>query len=93
MQVVEQEPLWERVAAGELRAAVDVYEPEPPPPDAPFRTNPNVLPTPHSAGNTAQAHRRCFEVACADAVEVVLGGRSAFEMTPRDAAMYAGRSL
>jgi phosphoglycerate dehydrogenase-like enzyme len=91
MAVVEQEALWERTAAGELRAAVDVYDPEPPPTDAPFRTDPNVLPTPHIAGGTWQAHRRCFQVACEEAVKVAAGERSAFEMTERDAAMYAGR--
>jgi phosphoglycerate dehydrogenase-like enzyme len=34
MAVVEQEPLWRRLRAGELRAAIDVFQPEPPPPDA-----------------------------------------------------------
>lgn len=91
MQVVEQEALWERTAAGEIRAGVDVYDPEPPPPDAPFRTDPNVLPTPHMAGTTFQAHSRCFRIACEEAVKVLSGGRSAFEMTGRDAAIYAGR--
>jgi phosphoglycerate dehydrogenase-like enzyme len=91
MAVIDQQALWERTAAGELRAAVDVFDPEPPPPDAPFRTDPNVIPTPHLAGNTAQAHRRCFRVACEEAVKVVAGERSPYEMTDRDAAMYAGR--
>ena len=35
--VVEQEPLLERLRAGDLRAAIDVYQPEPPPPDSPWR--------------------------------------------------------
>ena len=60
MAVVEQEALWRRVKAGQIRAAVDVYDPEPPPADAWFRTSPNVLPTPHIAGNTRFAHERCF---------------------------------
>jgi phosphoglycerate dehydrogenase-like enzyme len=93
MRVVEQEPLWARVAAGEIRAAVDVYDPEPPPTDAPFRAYPNLIPTPHMAGNTVQSHRRCFQVACEEAVRVVAGQKSTFELTHRDAAMYAGESL
>ncbi len=92
MAVVDQEALWARTATGEIRAAVDVFEPEPPPPDAPFRTDWNVLPTPHLAGNTAQAHRRCFQVACKEAVNAVAGKRSTFEMTEHDAAVYAGRA-
>jgi phosphoglycerate dehydrogenase-like enzyme len=93
MAVVEQEPLWARLAAGEIRAAVDVYDPEPPPADAPFRAYPNLIPTPHMAGNTVQSHRRCFQVACEEAVRVVEGESTAFELTPRDAAMYAGEPL
>lgn len=92
MAVLEQDALWERTAAGEVRAAIDVFDPEPPHTDAPFRTDPNVLPTPHLAGNTAHAHQYCFQVACEEAVNVTAGGRSDFEMTIRDAAVYAGRT-
>ena len=74
MAVVEQEALWRRVRTGELRAAVDVFEPEPPPADAWFRTAAKVLPTPHIAGNTRFAHERCFREACIDAVRVIRGG-------------------
>lgn len=77
MAVVEQDALWRRVRAGELRAAIDVFDPEPPPADAWFRTAPNVLPTPHIAGNVEYAHERCFREACLDAVRVVTGDRRA----------------
>lgn len=43
MAVVEPEPLWERIRANELAAAIDVFNPEPPPKDAWFRRHPNVL--------------------------------------------------
>lgn len=92
MAVVEQEALWRRCAAGELRAAVDVFEPEPPPVEAPFRRDPNVLPTPHMAGNTTLCHRRCFTTACEEAKVVLAGGASAYEMTGKDADVYAGRA-
>jgi len=59
MAVVDQAALWRRAEAGEIRAAIDVFAPEPPPADASFRTSPFVLPTPHLAGNTASCHRRC----------------------------------
>jgi D-3-phosphoglycerate dehydrogenase len=68
MAVVEQEALWRRVEAEEIRAAVDVYDPEPPPADAWFRRAANLLPTPHIAGNTPFAHERCLTEACADVV-------------------------
>lgn len=90
MAVVEQEALWRRVEAGELRAAIDVYDPEPPPADAWFRRSPNVLPTPHIAGNVQFAHERCFTEACEDAVRVVIGEAPRNGATVRDKRLYEG---
>jgi D-3-phosphoglycerate dehydrogenase len=90
MAVVEQEPLWERARAGELRVGVDVFDPEPPPADAWFRTAPNVLPTPHIAGNTRFAHERCFREACLDAVRVSQGEAPRNAVEVRDKGFYDG---
>jgi D-3-phosphoglycerate dehydrogenase len=90
MAVVEQEALWRRVRAQEIRAAVDVYDPEPPPADAWFRGAANVLPTPHIAGNTPFAHERCLAEACADAIRVVNGDAPRHAVTVRDKAIYEG---
>jgi D-3-phosphoglycerate dehydrogenase len=90
MAVVEQDPLWRRLRAGEIAAALDVFDPEPPPSDAWFRTAPNVLSTPHLAGNTVYAHERCFAEACRDAITVVGGGEARNRATPRDKAVYDG---
>jgi phosphoglycerate dehydrogenase-like enzyme len=90
MAVVEQEPLWRRVRAEELRVALDVFDPEPPPADAWFRGALNVLPTPHIAGNTPFAHERCLTEACADAVRVVNGEVPLHAATPRDKGIYEG---
>ena len=67
MAVVEQAPLLERLTAGELRAGIDVYSPEPPPPDSPLRTLPNVIHTPHRAGGTHAAHLGVFLGQCTEA--------------------------
>src|SRR5262249_35724138 len=56
MAVVDQDALWRRAEAGEIGVAVDVFDPEPPPADAWFRTSPHVLPTPHIASNTFHGH-------------------------------------
>jgi phosphoglycerate dehydrogenase-like enzyme len=90
MAVVEQDALWRRLRAGELWAALDVFEPEPPPPDAWFRRAPNVLPTPHIAGNAAYAHERCFREACADALRVLRGETPIYGATLRDRTLYEG---
>jgi phosphoglycerate dehydrogenase-like enzyme len=90
MAVVEQEALWRRVQAGELRAAIDVYDPEPPPADAWLRRSPDVLPTPHIAGNVQFAHERCFTEACEDAIRVVRGEAPRNGATARDKRLYDG---
>jgi D-3-phosphoglycerate dehydrogenase len=90
MAVVEQEALWRRIGAGEIRAAIDVFDPEPPPADAWFRRAPNVLPTPHIAGNVAFAHERCFREACADALRVLRGEPPLYPATERDERLYDG---
>lgn len=73
MAVVEQAALWRRAENGQIRAAIDVFEPEPPAPDATFRVSPWVIPTPHIAGSTTAAHRRCFTSACKDVLAVLAG--------------------
>jgi D-3-phosphoglycerate dehydrogenase len=88
MAVVEQEVLWRRIRAEEIRAATDVFEPEPPPGDAWFRGAANVLPTPHIAGNVPFAHERCLTEACADAVRVLAGDAPLHAATVRDKAIY-----
>jgi phosphoglycerate dehydrogenase-like enzyme len=90
MAVVQQEALWRRLHNDELRAAIDVFSPEPPPPDAWFRRARNVLPTPHIAGNAVYAHQRCFEEACRDAVEILRGGTPRHPATRRDKKLYEG---
>jgi phosphoglycerate dehydrogenase-like enzyme len=90
MAVVEQEALWRRVRAEELRVAVDVFDPEPPPRDAWFRGAANVLPTPHIAGNTPFAHERCLTEACNDAVRIVTGQTPKHAVTVLDQRIYEG---
>ena len=84
MAVVDQAALWRRAGAGEIRVAADVFDPEPPPADAPFLRSPDVLPTPHIAGATSACQRRCFTSACADALAVLDGRAPAYALTPRD---------
>lgn len=90
MAVVDQDTLWRRVREGGLRAAIDVFDPEPPPADAWFRTASNVLPTPHIAGNAVYAHRRCFLEACHEAVRGLRGEATLHPATMRDKELYAG---
>jgi phosphoglycerate dehydrogenase-like enzyme len=50
--VVRTDALLAEVSTGRLRAALDVTDPEPLPPDHPLWSSPNVLISPHVGGNT-----------------------------------------
>jgi phosphoglycerate dehydrogenase-like enzyme len=55
--VVDPDALVEAVRAGRLRAALDVTDPEPLPPDHVLWTLDGVFITPHNAGDTPEAER------------------------------------
>jgi phosphoglycerate dehydrogenase-like enzyme len=62
-QIVDTEAMVELLAAGRIRAALDVTDPEPLPPEHPLWDAPGVLLTPHLAGDTSAADRRAFALA------------------------------
>jgi phosphoglycerate dehydrogenase-like enzyme len=51
--VVDTAALVAETSSGRLRAALDVTDPEPLPPDHPLWALPNVLVSPHVGGNTS----------------------------------------
>jgi phosphoglycerate dehydrogenase-like enzyme len=56
--VVDTDALVEQVASGHVRAALDVIDPEPLPPDHALWTLPGVTITPHIGGNVSSMSRR-----------------------------------
>jgi phosphoglycerate dehydrogenase-like enzyme len=62
-RTIETTALVEKLRAGRLRAALDVTDPEPLPPDHPLWELPNVLITPHMAGDSPGSTIRAFELA------------------------------
>jgi phosphoglycerate dehydrogenase-like enzyme len=58
--IVDTEALLELLRTGRIRAALDVTDPEPLPPEHPLWDAPGVLITPHFAGDTRGAERRAF---------------------------------
>ena len=58
--VVDTDALLAELTSGRLRAAFDVTDPEPLPPGHPLWTAPNLLLTPHVAGNVRGFPRRAY---------------------------------
>ena len=56
-----------------IRAAVDVTDPEPLPPEHPLWQCPNLLITPHVAGSTPQFSPRAIRIAAEQVGRVLLG--------------------
>jgi phosphoglycerate dehydrogenase-like enzyme len=72
--VVDTDALVAELASGRLRAALDVTDPEPLPPDHPLWSVPGLLLTPHLAG-TVPATRSRVEAVVLDQLARVLDGR------------------
>ena len=70
---IDMEALRERILAGELAGAFDVYDVEPLPQDDPLRGLPHVVHTPHIAGRTRDANLLAAKV-IADDFERILNG-------------------
>ncbi|WAL64353.1 2-hydroxyacid dehydrogenase [Amycolatopsis cynarae] len=64
--VVDTPALLAELTSGRLRAALDVTDPEPLPPEHPLWTAPNLVLTPHVAGATRGLQRRSYAVAAAE---------------------------
>lgn len=60
--VVDMDALCDELESGRLEAALDVTDPEPLPPESPLWRLPNVLVTPHIAGDSPAADQRVYEL-------------------------------
>jgi phosphoglycerate dehydrogenase-like enzyme len=62
-RTIRTDALVDELRAGRLRAALDVTDPEPLPPDHPLWDLPNALITPHMAGDSPSSVIRSFALA------------------------------
>jgi len=62
-RTVDTDALLAALRSGRIRAALDVTDPEPLPADHPLWRAPNVLITPHVAGNVAREESRAYRFA------------------------------
>lgn len=72
--LIDQEALVREAGSGRIRVALDVTTPEPLPADSPLRAMPNVIVTPHLAGQGRYGHIRIGE-ATLNALEDFFAGR------------------
>ncbi len=64
-EVVDQPAMVAALASGRLAGAyLDVFDPEPLPPESPLWDMPNVIVSPHDAASAAGNDRRVFELFC-----------------------------
>jgi phosphoglycerate dehydrogenase-like enzyme len=73
----------------DLQAVLDVADPEPPPPDSPLYTLPNVVLTPHIAGSMGHERRRLGRAVVEDLRNYVSGLPLRWEVT-RERALAMG---
>jgi phosphoglycerate dehydrogenase-like enzyme len=78
--VVNTDALLAELASGRLRAALDVTDPEPPPPDHPLWTVPNLLLSPHVGGNTTAFRPRAERLIVSQLTRYVTGQPLEYEV-------------
>jgi phosphoglycerate dehydrogenase-like enzyme len=82
-RLVDQEALTEALCEGRIRAALDVTDPEPLPRDSPLWSAPNLLLTPHMAGDTPRRYRRSWQLV-GEQVERLLDDQPPVNVVKRD---------
>jgi len=81
-RTIDTAALVAELRAGRLRAALDVTDPEPLPPDHPLWELPNVLITPHMAGDSPESTIRAFRLA-GDQIRRFAAGEPLINEVPR----------
>ena len=81
--LLDQDALCDALDSGKLRAAaLDVYDPEPPPPDSRIFTTPNLVLSPHLAGASRETAERAAVIAAAEVGRYLRGEPLRFVANP-----------
>ena len=81
-RTIDPVALLRELDLGRLRAVLDVTDPEPLPPESPLWSIPNVLISPHIAGDSAPATVRTFKIA-GDQIRRFAAGEPLLNQVPR----------
>ena len=88
--IVDSEALIERLKKGDMIAGLDVFEPEPFPPDSEILGLPNVFLSPHIAGVMASSYTMIFTLMVDELERFFRGDETQFDLTPRSLANRRG---
>ena len=88
--VVNSDALIARLKRGDIVAGLDVFDPEPIPPDSEIIGLPNVFLTPHIAGVTKTSYQRFFTLMVDEIKRFFQGDEPLFELNPRSLANRRG---
>ena len=88
--VVDSDALIARLKRGDIVAGLDVFDPEPIPPDSEIIGLPNVFLTPHIASATQPTRQRFFTLMVDELERFFQGDEPLFELTPRSLANRRG---
>lgn len=88
--IVDTEALISRLKRGDIIAGLDVFDPEPIPPDSEIINLPNVFLSPHIAGVTAPSYPKMFELMVDELERFFNGHDPYFELTSRSIANRRG---
>ena len=91
--IVDTDALIARLKRGDIIAGLDVFDPEPIPPESELTRLPNVFLSPHIAGVTAAGRTRFFSLMVDELDRFFQGHETLFDLTPRSLANRRGDDL
>ncbi len=90
--IVDSAALIARLKQGDIIAGLDVFDPEPVPPDSEILQLPNVFVTPHVGWYSGDPHPHFFELMVDEFDRFFAGHETWFDLTPRTLANRKGSS-
>jgi D-3-phosphoglycerate dehydrogenase len=81
--IIDSAALIDRLKRGDITAGLDVFDPEPIPPDSEILQLPNVFLTPHFSGRTGDEYPHFFQFMVDELDRFFHGHETHFDLTPR----------
>lgn len=88
--IIDSAALIDRLRRGDITAGLDVFDPEPIPPDSEILQLPNVFITPHFSGRTGDEYPHFFQFMVDELDRFYHGHETYFDLTPRSQANRRG---